>query len=387
MTPVPDRPNVLLLGPGGLGGAILDLLAREPWPGAIVAAGRDAGRGSKRVNLARLAALALGGSLDLRFERMDLAERESVQRALASARPDIVICTASLQSWWLTGLLPDGEAERIGRAGFGVWLPVHFVLTRKLMEALADSRFEGIVLTASFPDVVNVVLGRLGIAPTAGIGNVDEIVPKIQHLAALSLGVGAGAITVYLVGHHSLETTAFGNRRAPRAPAYLRIEHEGVDVTTLVRGDELLAAPFELPHGPSWNALTAASAVGLLRALLSTEPVLKHVPGPHGLPGGYPVLASRSGIEVAPIPGLGLEEAIRINEQSHAFDGIERIEDDGTVVFEARTVEAMREELGYDCARLQPCDMEGRAAELMARFRERARRHGIDVDHLSRAAC
>jgi sugar phosphate isomerase/epimerase len=88
-------------------------------------------------------------------------------------------------------------------------------------------------------------------------------------------------------------------------------------------------------------------------------------------------MASSRGVQPAPIRGLSLAEAITINERSHRFDGIERIEDDGTVVYCPASVEIMQTTLGYNCPRLRPADAEERATELMSRFREYANRHGV----------
>ena len=81
-------------------------------------------------------------------------------------------------------------------------------------------------------------------------------------------------------------------------------------------------------------------------------------------------------VQPADLEGLSLAEAIDINERSHRFDGVERIEDDGTVVFCPQDVQVLRETLGCDCQRLKPAESEERARELMARFREYAARHG-----------
>jgi hypothetical protein len=384
MLRMPERLTILLIGLGGLGGAILELLAREPWAGRIVGADLDLQRGNRRVNLARLSAVSLGAVPDIEFQALDLTDRDGIVRAVRAVRPDVIVSTASLQSWWLIDLLPEPQAARLRRARFGAWLPVHFVLTRKLMEGLAAAGFRGFVLTAPFPDVVNAVLGRLGLAPTAGLGNVDEIIPKIEHLAAGRLGVGPGAVRAFLVGHHALEAAAFGDRDAPVPPHFLRVEHDGIDVTTRVDGEALLRAPYPLPAGPAWHALTAASTIRLLRGLVSAEPVLRHVPAPGGLPGGYPVWASRQGLAVAEIPGLSLPEAIALNEASHRFDGIERIERDGTVVFDTDSVDALDGTLGYRCPRLPPDEADARALELVTRFRDHARQHGVDIDRLVR---
>lgn len=373
------RPIIMLIGVGDLGGVILELLAREGWPGRIVAADRDARRGIERCNLARIGALAQGSSTDLRFVPLDLQRPETVVEAVQREEPDLIISTASLMTWWLPDLLPEPQAKRIKSAGFGVWLPVHLTLSLKLMQALREAGYAGHVLTAPFPDVVNAILGKLDLAPTCGIGNLDEIVPKIGLLAAARLDVAVDELKVTLVAHHALEPFVFGRPAGELPPYFLRIEHDGHDVTGEIRARELLLAPYDLPEGPLTHFLTAGSAVRLLRALTGEVETYLHAPAPNGLPGGYPVLACREGVRPAPIPGFSLDEAITINTRSHRFDGIERIERDGTAVFVGERAEILQEELGYDCRRLPVSEAEERAGELIARFTEYASRHGADL--------
>jgi len=116
-----------------------------------------------------------------------------------------------------------------------------------------------------------------------------------------------------------------------------------------------------------------------MRAFLSDSEALLHAPAPNGLPGGYPVIVGSGGVQPAPIEGLTLAEAITINERSHRFDGIERIEADGTVVFCPAAADVLRVELGYECEQLAPDESEGRAQELIARFREYAESHGVHL--------
>jgi hypothetical protein len=294
-------------------------------------------------------------------------------------RPDLILSAATLLTWWLPDLLPAPQAERIKSAGFGVWLPVHLTLSLKLMEALREIAYAGHVVTAPFPDVVNAILGKLDLAPTCGIGNLDEIVPKIRLLAAARLGVAVDTLKVTLVAHHALERFVFGKPAGELPPYFLRIEHDGRDVTAEIRGRELLLAPYDLPDGPLTHFLTAGSALRLLRALAEKTETYLHAPAPNGLPGGYPVLISREGVRPAPIAGFSLDEAVAINTRSHRFDGIERIEKDGTAVFVEEHAEILKEELGYECPRLAVSEAEERAGELIARFKDYARRHGADL--------
>ena len=299
MTPDIPPPSVLLVGLGNLGGVILELLAREPRVGRLVAASRDAARGAARVNLARLGALAQGYAPDVSFATLDVTRADEVGERLRRETPDVVIVTASLETWWLPDLLPAAARARLARAGFGAWLPVHLALPLAFMRAAKAVGFRGHVLTAPFPDVVNCVLGRVGLAPACGVGNLDEIVPKVRHLAAERLGVPIDEIEVTLVAHHALERRAFGDAPATGElpPHFLRVTRAGRDVTREVDAETLLRAPYPLAWGPVMHFLTAGSAVRLVGALGSEAPVRLHAPGPAGLPGGYPVLASRAGVE------------------------------------------------------------------------------------------
>jgi len=368
----------MIIGLGDLGSTILELLAREQQIGRIVAASRNEKRGIARCNLTRLSAVAQGYSPSICFTPLDINDKETVIETVRREAPDIILSTASMQTWWLSDLLPPEQSARIKSAGFGIWLPVHLTLTLKLMEALSSIDFRGKTLTAPFPDVVNCILGCLNLAPTCGVGNLDEIVPKVRVLAAQRLEVPIEEVSVLLVAHHALEPAAFGEPVKEIPPYFLRIEHNGQDVTEEIRGKELLTAPYPIPPGPAIHFLTAGSTVRLIRAFLSKREMLIHAPGPKGHPGGYPLIVSSKEFDLAPIKGLSLGEAIAINERSHRFDGIEYIEADGTVVFCSEATEVLQNELGYYCQRLPPGETEERAKELIARFQEYARRYGIN---------
>lgn len=381
------KPTIMLIGLGSLGSIVLEMLAREEGLGQIIVGSRNERRGMARCNLARLGATAQGYAPDIRFIPLDLNDKEAVAETVRREAPDVIFSTATMQTWWLPDLLPPEQAEIIKGAGFGVWLSVHLTLTLKLMEALRDANYRGITFTAPYPDVVNCVLGHLGLAPTCGVGNVAEMASKVRLLAAERLAVSPDAVRVLLVAHHALWSAVFGagdrsetfaQRGIP--PYFLRVEYGGQDVTEAIHAHELLLSPYPLPSGPATHFLTASCIVRLMRALLSDSETLLHAPAPNGLPGGYPIVASSGGVRPAPINGLTLAEAIAINAGSHRLDGIERIEADGTVVFCPESASVLRRELGYDCDPLAPHESEERAKELMARFREYAERYGVNLE-------
>jgi hypothetical protein len=367
----------MLIGLGDLGGCVLEFLTRADWVGRIVVGSRSRERGVSRCNLARLGAIAQGFDPDIRFIPLDLNNREAVAESVLREAPDLILSTATMLTWWLPDQLPSEQAARVNGARFGVWLPVHLVPTLKLMQALRDAGFGGHTLAAPFPDVVNCVLHRIGLAPTCGVGNLDEVVPKVRVLAAQRLEASSAEVQVALVAHHALEPFALWGEQGEAPPFFLKIEHQGRDVTDAVSGKELLFAPFPVPSGRVTHFLTAGSTVRLMQALLSDGTTSLHAPAPNGLPGGYPVLVDKDGVRAAPLDGLSRAEAIAINEQSHPFDGIEAIEPDGTVVFTEQGAGGLRETLGYECKRMPIGEAEDRANELVDRFREFAKQHGV----------
>ncbi len=378
-------PNkILLIGLGGLGKAILNVMALNGPVAEIFVGSRSAEAGVEYCNLVRLAAASAGQFPRIEFLPLDLNQESEVAEIIARLAPDLVLTTATMMPWWVPDRLPPERAEIFQKAGFGVWLPIHLNLTVKLMRALGQVVYSGAVLTAPFPDVVNPVLAALGLAPTCGVGNLAEIVPKLRLLAAQKLGADVGKVHVSLVAHHSLEAYAFRAEADlaeldQKPPYHLEIVYQGREIGQELGADELLFSAYPIPPGQETHFLTAAAALSTIRALLSPTGTRIHVPGPLGLPGGYPVVASRLGLSLALPSGLTAEQAVEINSAAHRFDGVDRILPDGTVVFLPELADTMRATLGYDCEKLVPGEIEARAAELIGRFSDYAAEFGLRV--------
>jgi hypothetical protein len=368
--------KILLVGLGNLGSIVLELLARSAGRCEIVTTTRSGLRGEARCNLARVGAIAQGFNPRIRNLELDLNQIDDVAEILRSEKPDVILNTATMLTWWLSDLLPADAARRIRQAGFGVWLPVHLSPSVKLMKAVRAAGYSGHVVNAPFPDAVNCVLGRMGLAPACGVGNIDEIVAKVRLLAAKRLGSAIATIEVSLVAHHALERYVYCESGvAPRVtvpPSIVRVRRDGIDVTDQFDVQDLLFSPYPVAEGTVTHFLTAGSAVRLLHALLDETPNFLHAPGPGGLPGGYPVRVNRTGVAVA-LGSISLAEAISTNELGQAFDGIERIEANGTTIISEDSVATLKRELGYAPVRVHPDSAEEQAEELVARFREYAK--------------
>jgi len=113
------------------------------------------------------------------------------------------------------------------------------------------------------------------------------------------------------------------------------------------RRDDGLAyrAPAMAP-GIRYNPVTAAAALPVLEALLpGAEPLRWSTPAPGGLPGGYPVRIADGSLSLDLPPGVTLAAAISFNERMGRDDGVERVDDDGTV--HAATVDGLARGLAW----------------------------------------
>jgi hypothetical protein len=371
--------KIMIVGLGDLGSVFLDLLLRIPETVEVVVATRNQERAALRTNLARLAALAQGSRSHVRLIKIDLDDVAATAKAIAVERPEILLSTATMATWWLPDLLPAEDARAIRRAGFGVWLPVHLAPTLRLMRAVREARFDSFVLTAPYPDVVNHVLSKVGLAPTAGIGNVAEIIPKLVRGAAAALHCQPEQVQISLVAHHALVNYAYSETRSQLdeavPPFILRVAKDGRDVSSELDLRSLVLAPEPIAAGRATHLLTASTAIPLIRALIQEDPIALHAPAPGGLPGGYPVMASGAGVEPS-LNGIPIADAIAANTASQKFDGIDRILDDGTVVLDPERVLQLQSVLGLSAERVSISEVEEQAAELVRRYTAFAKKRG-----------
>jgi hypothetical protein len=122
---------------------------------------------------------------------------------------------------------------------------------------------------------------------------------------------------------------------------------------------------------------TASSFLKITLAIYyDSEELIQCLPGPNGLPGGYPCILGASGAKVT-LPGVTLKDAVKLNEDGAKIDGIESVKPDGTVVFVEENVKMMREVVGYDCPEIKPAEHEERAKELDVKLKRLYDKHNV----------
>jgi len=370
MQPYPQpRLQVLVVGLGGLGGWVLELLARSDGVSSIVGADVNEERGRRRLHNVAAGAMLQGHYPQMDFVAMDLRSLDGTAETIAALQPQLIINCATLQTWWVRKILPPETTKRLNEAGSGPWLPTHLALSRKLMLAIRESGHRCLVINSGIPDISNAVLGKRGLAPTVGLGNIDLVIPVLRMGVAERLGVPARNVHVHGVFHH-YHVSHFRKHSSGAPPYFLRLMVGDTDVTGRFDTDLLLhQVSVQRFSGEPLNPVVAASGVKNALALLHDSGLLTHAAGPQGLPGGYPVRLSGAGAEVVLPAGVSMEQALAINEGGQRGDGIERIDDDGTVHHTDHAVQIMKELLGYDLAPLVFEECDERARELIGRFK------------------
>jgi hypothetical protein len=358
--------SILIIGSAGsVGHDMMYQIACMGSPIKAIGADLNEVKGRFEVEESLHMAHSLGYYPDLSFRKVDLFDVDGTAEILRELRPKVICNLSSLGSWWVTRLLPDEEYRKIGP--IGPWLPNHLTLAMKLMEAVKKSGVDSKVVNGAFPDATNVVLGKLGIAPVCGGGNMDLGVYRLKRIIARDRGVPFSSVTVYGVGHHG----TFYTRRLD-GPFWAKVLVDGEDLTSNYPNEKLRDMYRDAGYAASVQYSGALvdqmrTAASFLSNVLSIYYNSGHqhvcVPGPNGLPGSYPCRLDENGAEVS-IPDLSLEEAVKINEAGARLDGIEKVKKDGTVVYLDKNVEYMRDVVGYECKELKPSESQERAEEL-----------------------
>lgn len=363
--------SVMIVGAGDAGLKIAAGLVQSGRLRRLVLAGLSQGRGPAAAGL-----LASLGECPVAFVELDGTRQADVEAVLRRERPDLLVQSASLLSPWLTVGRQDPVARALAAAGLGVQLPAQLPVLATVMQAARAVNFAGPVANLSLPDLTHPVLHGRGLAPTIGLGNVSMQLLRVRSaLKAQAAEIGAAEIEaaetgarevvplIRVVGHHK---QVYGvMTAAPPADPDLRVRvylgEKGE------RADDLAYRGYPLSPGIDYNAVTAASAVPVLLALLpGAQPLRFSAPAPQGLPGGYPVRIAAGEVALDLPPGADLEEIVAFHRRIGRGDGVERIDPDGTVTF----TEAARGAL----AAIDPVLAEPLApAEVTARYQRLAR--------------
>ena len=341
--------KLLLVGAGNLCLQILKILAPKN-AFEFVVLGRDEESTIRLCNLVALSCAQLGQYIAIKPVIADLTDIAKVTRVLREEAPDMLVNCASLQSWRVITELPKPAFEQLDQAQFGPWLPMHLTLMHGLMQAVKASGIAAITVNAAFPDAVNPILSRVGLAPDIGVGNVANLIPAVRCAIARLLECAPVDVQVRLYAQHFFSHYVPRGGLPPRASYRLLYEVTDRPVLPRLPAESVFStvkSEFRRLGGIDGQFLTACSAVTVIEGLFSLTPVRVHAPGPQGLPGGYPVWLQEGQINVQFSAECPQDEAVRINTICQSQDGIDEIHCDGSVTYNPQCMAVMQAMLGY----------------------------------------
>jgi hypothetical protein len=366
-----EKKKLLIVGAGQLGRQILQILApRNVF--IFYVANRKLENAQGICNLVRQGCLQIGVNCVLHPVALELGTSQIDENAavIARIRPDIILNCASLQPWRWLRELPAPLYAALELAQLGPWLPMHLVLAYDLMRAVVSSRVKALTVNAAYPDVVNVVLDKVGLAPHVGVGNVANLIPAMRMAIARLALCDSQRVQVKLAAQHFLSHHL--TRVGIPTQAHYRLSYriDGKDCTGTF--DDALIFNGVCTHFRSLDDqfLTAASAVSVVENLFSLEETETHAPGPHGLPGGYPVRIGMGQVLLSLPYGVSRSEAISVNQLGQCQDGISEVHADGRVSFESEQMAIMETVLGFSIQSMHLTDVHGWAEELGRKYQE-----------------
>lgn len=351
--------TVLVIGMGNMGERLAYRLAEGGRVRRLVLAGRSA----ETVE-------AIAGTAASISDRVvepvvvNATRQDEVADLLARTRPDLVVQCAAVRGPWALSGRDDAAASAVLSGGLALQLPYQLPVPLAVMRATRDAGYTGPVANLSFPDVTGPILARLGLAPTLGLGNAAMIGLRVRA-ALCAAGADAEAPLIRVIGHHSQLLDAMLSRE-PADPADRCMVLLGEDGR---RADELAYQAPSIMRSQRYNEVTAAAAIPVLHALLpGAAPLRLSTAAPGGLPGGYPVRIDNridnGAVTLDLPPGVDRAEAIAFNEKQARGDGVERIDDDGTVHFTAAARDAVADVDPGIADPLPVADLEKRARRL-----------------------
>jgi hypothetical protein len=236
---------------------------------------------------------------------------EDLRKMITKRFPKIIIVMASLQSPWTL----SNESEwslLIKRFGFGSTAPLQCELLIKIARIVQSDFPQIIVLNACYPDVCNEILTMLGFDVFAGLGNVAILEAIFRNVYGLD-----STDSIQIIGHH-FHVNQLINRTEGDSMAFPRIWINGKEQMDLKEKIK----DVKIPSDAMLNKITAATMLTLLKCLIFNNEGNFNIPGPKGLPGGYPVHISQGSISINLPIGVQLGDMIQRNKQLGSKEGV-----------------------------------------------------------------
>jgi hypothetical protein len=304
--------DVLISGTGAFAARIaFDIAATAQEPVTVTIAGRNRERLDWLRTAANARAALFGRPARFSTLAIDLLAPGAADELLASGEPRILVQAASIQTSQVIAQSGNAWTRLVAEGGLSATAVFQALISSRVAAAITRRGQPVPLVNCSFPDVVNGMIAALGHQVACGMGNVAIL----SNVFAGSQGAPDEAEIKVLAHYQNLAAW----RRPPqeRGGAAPRVWLDGREV------EDVYArfADIQLTPEPVIE-ISGASGVPMLLAMAAGRAWRGHVPGPNGLPGGYPVRLDGARLALDLPEGLCADEAIAWNAGFEARNGL-----------------------------------------------------------------
>jgi hypothetical protein len=309
---VAETTDLIVFGTGSFAGRIVfDIAATAQDPVHVTVAGRNLERLDWLKTAGNARAVIFERPVTFQSRQVDLSNGDGAGELIAELRPSVVVQAASPQASAIIAIKGNAWSQLIAEGGLSAMAVTQTMFSVRVARAIAAVDPDCRLINCAYPDVGNTIIKALNLPVTCGMGNVSILA-----------SVFAGALDERAPGHlkvlaHYQTITPFRHKpevRKGRPPRVWIGDEEIAEVYDTLRGVKLTEAPA--------IDVSGAAGVPMMLALVSGRSWQGHAPGPHGLPGGYPVECHDRVLELALPQGLGEEEAVRWNREFEETNGL-----------------------------------------------------------------
>lgn len=322
--------DIMIVGTGAFAARILfDLVATADVATRVAVAGRNEQRLAWLGTAARARVHMYRRPVTIETCVAQPSEHDEICSLLSRMKPAVVLQAASLQAGSVIAAQRNAWSKLVAAGGLSASAVIQSMLSARVARACAETVPGARFINACFPDVVNTIIAALGLKVTCGIGN-------IQILAHCFGGTLAPSDTrdLKLLSHYQ-NLGAWRLQPSERSGANARVwldDKEIGDVFERFHAVQLTPEPV--------IDISGAAAAPLMLALAHRRAWRGHVPGPEGLPGGYPVRVDDGRLQLDLPSGLTRAAAVHWNSAHEAAGGLV-VNGDGSVRYAGRLHEEL----------------------------------------------
>lgn len=347
--------DILISGTGGFAARIaFDIAATARESVDVVIAGRN----RERLNWLRTAANAraalFGAKARFTTHAIDLLAPDASDALLAATGPRIVVQAASIQTSQVIAQSGNAWTRLVAEGGLSATAVFQALISARVAAAITRSGKPVTLVNCSFPDVVNGMIRAMGHDVSCGMGNVAIL----SNVFAGSAATPAGAELKVLAHYQNL--AAWRRRPEERGGQPPRVWLDGEEVADVYAR----FADIQLTPEPVIE-ISGASGVPMLLAMAGGRPWQGHVPGPNGLPGGYPVSLEEGRLNLDLPAAISEAEAIRWNASFEEANGLV-VAADGTARFTGILGDRLAQQLPALAQAFRVSELEAVCAEMLA---------------------